>query len=240
MKAIKTLVHLKEVGLNANLLKILAVTAMLVDHGFRLFTEEGTQERWWVHLFGRLAMPIICYLVAESHHYTTNKKRYMWRIFLFAIISHIPYVAYFNLSYFRATSVMWTILLGVIGLEIVKNEKVHTIYKILGIALCCLLAVPANWHYVGVLWIVSFGIFRDNFSKKVIAFAIIGILLYIYPGLQDLGMQATYRFGQLLVIPILYLYNGQPGKRNKFSRWAFYWFYPMHLVLLLGIRYFFF
>lgn len=209
---------------------------MFVDHLSRVIAEDGTTPRWWMHLFGRLAMPLICYLIAEGHHYTSDKKTYIWRMFLFALISHLPYVWYFNLSPYISTSVMWTLMLGLIALSAATSARLTDHGKIVSVAACCIAAIPANWNYIGVLWIVAFGVFREDFKKKTLAFVIIGLLFYAWPGLQEFGSIVTYRFGFLLVIPFLYLYNRQPGKRSRFSKWLFYWFYPIHLILLILLR----
>lgn len=213
---------------------------MFVDHGSRFMAEDGTPAMWWIRFFGRLAMPLICYLVAEGHHYTSDKKAYTWRLFLFALLSHFPYVWYFGLSAnpLFATGVMWTLTLGLIALTAATNERLTFRGKVVCVAVSCLLAVSANWNYVGVLWIVAFGVFRDDFKKKTGAFLLIGLLLYFLPGLLDFGAFETYRLGLIFAIPLYYLYNRQPGKGNKLSKWGFYWFYPAHLLLFLFLEWF--
>ena len=42
-------------------------------------------------------------------------------------------------------------------------------------------------------------------------------------------------FASLAVVPILF-YNGQRGYCPKWLQWGFYWFYPLHLVILGVIR----
>ena len=47
---------------------------------------------------------------------------------------------------------------------------------------------------------------------------------------------ALLQFGVILAIPILYCYNGKKGnneKLNKFMKWFFYIYYPLHLLILL-------
>lgn len=45
-----------------------------------------------LHILGRIAFAIFAYFIAEGYYYTSNKKRYLLRIFLFALISHVPYM----------------------------------------------------------------------------------------------------------------------------------------------------
>ncbi|MCC5893955.1 MAG: hypothetical protein JJU16_00705 [Alkalibacterium sp.] len=229
-------IPLQKTGVNANVLKTVAVLAMFIDHASHLVTEFGTSERWIAHLIGRLAAPLIFFLVAEGHHYTSDKKKYIMRLFIFALISHVPYNLYFGFSQFRGTSVIWTIMLGVVALSVITSDKLNVFIKTVLIGATLLMAMPANWHYIGVLWIIAFGLYRDNLKLKVIMFTLIALVFYILPGLQDIGMYATYRFGVLMTIPFFILYNRKPGVRNPFTKWVFYWFYPIHLIVLFGIR----
>lgn len=43
--------------------------------------------------------------------------------------------------------------------------------------------------------------------------------------------------GILLVIPILLAYNGERGYSPVWVKWGFYGFYPVHLFVLVGIRF---
>ena len=35
-----------------------------------------------------------------------------------------------------------------------------------------------------------------------------------------------------VISAFIYLYNGEAGKSSKFSKWFFYWFYPVHLGIV--------
>ncbi|WP_423190440.1 TraX family protein [Alkalibacterium sp. f15] len=233
-----SIAKIKNVGLNANVIKIVAVTAMFVDHFSRVITEDGTAGRWGLHLIGRLAAPLIAYLVAEGHHYTSDKKAYAMRIFIFALISHVPYIMYFDFGFFQATSVFWSLLMGLIALTAATNEKLSDVWKVVIVVASLILATPANWNYIGVLWVLNFGLFRDKLNWKMTGFVLITLLFYIIPGLQEYGGFVMYRFGSLMALPILYLYNRKPGKRTWFTKWAFYWFYPLHLIFLYVLQLF--
>jgi len=231
-----SLAYIKNKGLNANLIKIVAVTSMFVDHFSRVITEEGTATSWGLHLFGRLAAPLIAYLVAEGHHYTSDKKAYAKRLFIFALISHVPYIVYFNFGFFQATSVFWSLLMGLIALTAATNDDLSDLWKVVIVSASMILAAPANWNYIAVLWVLNFGLFRERMSFKLTGFTIIALLFYIIPGLQQYGAEVSYRFGSLLALPFLYYYNRKPGKRTWFSKWAFYWFYPLHLIFLYVLK----
>jgi len=219
-------------------LKIIAMVAMLIDHLSYIVVPSNTPLQWGIHLIGRIAAPIFAYLIAEGHHYTSNKKRYLLRLLIFAAISHLPYVLYFDINFWQATSVIWSLAMGLVALIGATNKRYSLPVKIGIVAICCLLAYNANWNYIGVLWVVGFGLFRDNFRLQMIVFSLIGFIFYILPGLIEVGPYVTYRFGILLAIIFLSLYNGRLGKKTFVSKWSFYLFYPLHLILLYLLRIF--
>lgn len=225
-------------GINNYNLKIIAMVAMLIDHLSYIVVPSNTPQQWMVHLIGRIAAPIFCYLIAEGHYYTRDKKKYLFRLLIFAAISHLPYVLFFNIPIWQATSVIWSLSMGLVALIGATNKHYSIPVKIGVVAVCCLLAYNANWNYLGVLWIVFFGLFRGNFRLQMLVFSMIAIVFYIIPGIAGGGLYITYRFGILLTVFILYLYNGNLGKKTMLSKWGFYLFYPTHLIVLYFLRIF--
>jgi len=216
--------------LTSNTLKYIAIIAMFFDHFFAVFLPQDSIEGILSRIPGRVVMPIMCYLIAEGFFYTSNVKKYVSRMLAFAAISHFPYVIYFNLP--EATSVIWGLALGLIALATVKNDKLSIYIKVLLVILICVLAVPADWNYVAVLWILFFGIFRGQYFKQIISFAVIGIVFHLIPSIYNLGWGQLNQLGIFLAIPFLVMYKGRRGRKSNFMKWGFYVFYPLHLVLL--------
>lgn len=217
--------------MTSNVLKVIAILAMFVDHASYWIVSKGTAPDLIVHSFGRLAAPIMCYLIAEGFYHTSNVKKYIFRLFLFAIISHFPYVLFFELRWWQATSVMWGLLMGLVALTVSRLPNLSCLYKLPAILLCCLLAWTADWNYIVVLWILGFGWFRGRFPWQMASFAAVGGIFYLLP-LLHLGADCMYRFGILFAIPLFALYNGTRGRKSSLIKWGFYVFYPVHLILL--------
>lgn len=196
----------------ANSLKIIAVIAMFVDHASSFITPNSSPLDMAIHTFGRLAAPIMCYLIAEGYFYTTSIKKYVLRLAILSVISHFPFVWYFELNWLRATSVIWSLTLGLVALAACKSEKLPSLLKPLAVALCCLLAWTANWNFIAVLWIVSFGIFRGSSAKQMTGFSLIG-MIYIIRGLNDSGWFSLPSLGSLLAKPseILAVFSSPGG-----------------------------
>ena len=230
--------------LTANKLKIFAIIVMFLDHFATVFFPSNAMITLIFKLFGRMAAPIFCYFIAEGYHHTSNLRKYITRLLVFAAVSHIPYILAFYPDYFviginfiKATSVILPLSMGLIALTAIKSEKIHIILKFVILAVCCAVSYTANWNYIAVLWVVAFGIFYGNFTRQIFAFCAICVLyLLIQPfrqyGIFDETFPQWQQLGIFLTIPLLAMYNGSPGKKSLAMKWLFYIFYPAHLILL--------
>ena len=69
-------------NLDTDLLKLIAIAAMLIDHIGGAFFQEVGAFRW----IGRVAFPIFCYCMTVGLLYTRDVKRYLGRLAVFALI----------------------------------------------------------------------------------------------------------------------------------------------------------
>ena len=238
--------------INNNTLKIIAMILMLLDHLWGTII-PGNQ---WMTLIGRMAFPIFAFLIVEGFFHTSDLKKYMKRLFIFGLISEIP----FNLIYTGSIifpfhqNVMFTLLLGLLiinEIDKLKNNKEikKKIIPILKIFLFLLISIIGFVDYgvTGVLTIVVFYLFR-GFKLAWIGQLISLILLYIvffegqsvilnifnheyFLPLQSIGV---------LSLIFIWLYNGEKGKNNKLIKYLFYSFYPVHMLVIYLIYYFIF
>lgn len=108
---------------NANHLKVIAIIAMTIDHAADLLYPGFPAKPGAIalHLIGRLTAPIMWFFVCEGYHYTRNVKKYMLRLFIFAVISHFAYCFAFGIDMvpfrtviFNQTSVMYPLFIAVL------------------------------------------------------------------------------------------------------------------------------
>lgn len=211
---------------------------MIIDHIAVWLTATETTFETLLRGFGRFAAPIMCYLIAEGYFHTSDVKKYMQRLFILALISHFPYVLYFGLEWWQGTSIIWGLFLGLIAITTSQSKKLPLILKIAIIIVCCLAAWTADWNYIGVLWVLAFGMFRERLSFQLLSFFLISMVFYIIPGFFDSHvLNPDIRLGLLFVIPLLALYNGKRGKKSFWMKWGFYIIYPLHFLILYIMRY---
>ena len=235
---------LKEKGLSTADLKLIAIIAMTIDHLTWLFF-PGLQRVWYVcllHIIGRLTAPIMWFFIAEGSHYTKNPKKYITRLFVFAIISHFAYSFAFGLNpipfksgIFNQTSVIWSLAIAAALIFIVNKYKLSYWKNFALILLANLLSFPADWSCIATM--VPFYLYnhRGDFKKQVRDFILFG---FMYVLIYFIFIDKVYGILQLFIflsIPVLSLYNGKAGN-NRNMKWLFYIYYPAHLVAVGVLR----
>ena len=176
---------------------------------------------------GRLAFPIFCFLAVEGFLHTHDVKRYVQRLLLFGLLSEVP----FDLAFFRTPfapqhqNVYWTLALGVLAMAGLKRfEKENGLPGWQGLVWasgCAALALAANtdYHAIGVLIICTLYLTRADRKRQCLA----GALLFLF------------ELTAPLAFVLVWFYNGQRGACSPLQKKAFYWFYPVHLLVLAGI-----
>lgn len=233
-------------GLNATLIKTIAIVAMLIDHIASGFVNLYTVQGQLMHIIGRLTAPIMCFFIVQGYLHTRSLKKYFVRMVIFAVISHFPYVlkSTGGISLFP-TGVIYTLTLGLVAIYIYDkvNNKALKWLAIIGL---CLLSLPGDWPIFGIAMCLIFYVNRDSFRKQCIGIIILAfsmVLLMLLPlfsmevDVSKALLQSCYQLAVVLSLPILYFYNGERGG-NKYSGWIFYIFYPLHLLILALIKIF--
>lgn len=236
-------------GFSGNQLKIFAITAMFMDHLASTIWPGYDNKAWWligIHLIGRLAAPIMWFMIAEGYQYTRNFKKYLLRLFVFSGLAHFAYNFCFGISFipFRdsilnQTSVIWALFCAAVALYVFDDEKrsfpLKEWQKTLLLIGLCILAFPSDWSCFPVLCTLHIYQNRGNLRKQVL-----GIMAYIsmYVFVWCLCIDMIYgllQFGIILVWPFMYFYNGTRGKA-KWMKWFFYLYYPIHLIFIGVLR----
>lgn len=214
-------------------LKIIAIITMFIDHiGYAIFGNFS-----FFNYIGRIAFPIFAFQISEGYTHTNNLKKYFLRLFIFAIISQIPFMIFTRIiSNDFILNIFFTLLIGLISIYIYDKSK----YKILGIVVAILLGILSNlthcdYGFYGVAIIFLFYSLKSNPIHSSIAFMLVTTIKYLIYIIKY-GFYNTYFY--LLIctlIPIIFisLYNGKKGKNTKY---LLYFFYPVHLLLIYVIR----
>ncbi len=252
----------KDNFLSAAILKNIAYISMLIDHFscviliaymqwkiWQGFTVDVLYEVYqWGRAVGRIAFILFAFMAAEGFVYTHDRRRYLLRLGIFALLSEIPFDLAIHGTFFtmKGQNVYFTLFLGVLALYLVGKLQGHFFWQMISVASCCIVAILLDTDYMimGVLLIVIFYLTRKSFWYQFVAgsltiyFGIVAVYAIDYwNGIQ--GLPWLFRSGcgelyGLFAFILIYFYNGKKGKQLPKS--AYYFFYPMHLLILYGIK----
>ena len=190
-----------------------------------------------LRIIGRLAYPIFAYMIAEGCRYTKNKARYFCTMLAIACAcSVVTYFAERSLYQSIFTTFSCTILL-IFALDAAvktaeRAEKFFwgicaAVLTFLYFAVFQLRMIPGfetDYGFLGVITSVLVWLGRSKAEK--LSGLTVGLCLLS----AELG---TVQFCSLAAAGLLYFYNGERG--NHSLKWAFYGYYPLHIVALYGV-----
>ena len=207
--------------LSGSWLKMIAMLSMTIDHMAYYYGIENPYLYELMRTIGRIAFPTFAFLLAEGFVHTKNRQKYMLSLFIFALLSEIPW---FLLNHDGSHNVLFTLLAGLLGLYVLENCKNRwlTMAFITSIA-CATIFADTDYSWKGFGLVLIFYMFRGR------------------PELQTLfGIPLMYEYGItgiLMAFAVIWLYNGERGFiMGKAWKYAFYAFYPVHLMLIYFLR----
>ncbi|MBQ2003906.1 MAG: conjugal transfer protein TraX [Peptococcaceae bacterium] len=227
-------------------LHLMAMLFMLCDHLWGTIVPGND----WLTCIGRVCFPIYAFLLVEGYFHTSNLKKYVKRLLLFAVISEIP----FNLAMASSViypfhqNVLWSFLIA-LGL-IHCNEKAKASEKLwirIAVGIFTILAgyllgliTMVDYYHAGILMVLTFYFFHHrnwwDYVGQLLCLGYINLEL-----LGGFGYEVVL-FGEtvfltrqglalLALIPI-WLYKGKQGYHSKWWKYFCYAFYPVHLLIL--------
>lgn len=205
----------------------------------------------WLYAIGRIAFSIFCFQIAEGCRYTSNIRKYFLRLFLFGIITQ-PVYAWAH-EFDHSGNVMFTLALGVLCIAIFQKVQHVNCTRFVQYLLCAIslaliwfvsfLFQTDYWQF-GVPFLVGLYLLKNRNHQVAWTFGFLFILYVLYCTWN--GMEFTifshwtialHTFLTLAVacISLLVIHTYRYTKMSYHKSW-FYWFYPIHLLILCIIR----
>lgn len=229
-------------------LKYFALFTMTLDHiGAVLLTPDSTGYTLF-RAIGRMAFPIFCFLLVEGFFHTRSHMNYLKRLFVFALISELPFdMAFYQFpvnrepsSLFCHQNIFFTLALGFFAMYMAERFlRTAPFFAFLSVIGSIFLAQILRFDYggLGIIIILLFYGYRRFYSH------LSRLSAYTLALIPFLLLGDWKQFFVLFTLPLFLLYHGQRGnmapggRRVPGGKYFFYWYYPCHL-LFLGIIYF--
>jgi len=248
----------KKNGLSANMLKTIAIVAMLIDHIGKKFVSQWDMPILYsiMSCIGYTTAAIMFFFLVEGYHKTRNINRYLVRLGLFAIISYVPYILFQsgtlpslnNDSYnYLSLNVIFTLFIGAVMLHALHRIKNPLLKWSIVLSLFAI-STFSDWSPIGLAYVLIFDYFYGDYKNQAFTYAIL-ILSGIFAVLQspiftligvpfdkDYFIISLSQIGKIIPIILLAFYNQERGSGGAVAKWGFYVFYPVHLLALFCIQ----
>lgn len=211
--------------LNSYHLKILALVTMIIDHIGAIFYPDLI----FLRIIGRVTFVLYAFMLVEGVYHTNNIHKYIKKIFIWALLSEVPFdIAFYGTPfYFGHQNIYFTLLISILGIYSLQRIK-SFFYSIIVVQVVIGVSYFLNFDYswYGTTMIMSFYLLRKMCTFKFIFIETISTIATF----NILGVQI---FAFLGFIPIL-IYNGKQGKKIGS---IYYSYYAIHLLIFTLIKY---
>lgn len=176
-----------------------------------------------LQLLGGIALPVFAFMLVEGFKNTSDYKKYLLSIAVFAVISEIPYdlamsMKFWDLSSQNALFTMAVSLLMLYFLDMIKEKEGFAVHLLQILIVACAVAwVTILRAQYGLCMVLLTAIFYLFYTRNVLK-TVLGVIVSL---LYVTGPLAFYG---------IWCYNEQ--RKDKVSKYVYYVFYPLHLLVL--------
>ncbi len=228
-------------------IKIVAIILMVIDHvGYILMGNMPL-----LRLVGRISFPLFAFLLVNGYYHTTDRKKYLVRMIVMALVSEVFYDFTFhrNILDIYGQNVFFTLTVGLISFIVTDKFKEIVSKKIDGIVQKLVIAVGevgilgcfmilnrfirADYGWYGILLIyllyLTYGTKLRNKFMMVLA---IGFANFVNIILAN-GVFQAY---SILSVTFIMFFEEKKVNVPKPVKIGCYLFYPIHLFIIAVIR----
>ncbi len=244
-------------GLSGNLLKVIAVLTMLIDHIGVFFSYSMSYEVYYIfRMIGRISMPLYAFLIVQGYFHTSNLSKYLKRLGILGIVTQIVLVTGNLINQAVLPSIIvsetyknWNVvvsfffsllLLKALDLDkpFIKKtfKEINILLRVATIILVVFLYLNFAFDYEGLIPIICivFFIGEKFIQKKKLQKHIKNYVRLVCATIVwiILTSDMVIEFYALIDIILLYFYNEEVYKKSNWIRNLFYLFYPIHFIVL--------
>lgn len=235
--------------LNRDTIKYFAIFTMTLNHIAYIFLKPGTMLRSILIIIGYFTAVTMCWFLTEGYYYTRSRKKYGTRLAVFALLSQLPFN--FALSHghniqFTGMNMIFTLFLCFLILCTV-NSALQPGLRTSIVFFLVILSDFSDWGILAPVFTLIFAYSRLGRFTTARAYTACTAFFFLFTFFDFLRSQPVLPslilsfFTSIPIavsgIVILFFYNGKRASRGQaVSKWFFYLYYPLHLLLLGLLR----
>lgn len=242
---------------------VIAYLSMIVDHVYKFLAPNLFVANT---IFGRLAMPIFAYLLATGMKRTKSREKYIYRLFIFSVISQIPYILMVKdittlklsgldrgnqviniLAFFTQEFNMgFVLLISAIFLQIMEFKENSRINKLITLILTITIITlfdKSGWYTLLLVIMFYKAEMKNKKDLQKIAIQMFFITtLYViisslrYKIFKDAFSIYSIQYASLISLPIIYIFKDRGRKNTRLQSLIKYSVYPIHAIIIFAIR----
>jgi hypothetical protein len=177
-------------------------------------------------------VPLFAYLLVLGMEDTHNIKNYFVRLFIFALISQVPFFLAIGESPFGHLNIFFTLAFGLLFVFYFKR---NSLFALLPLAVSFVL--PIDYSVYGLAVIGCMYILTKNVRIGAVLFVVLNLMFLVPLGTQFLSV---------LALPLILLHNkgaltpeikyNEDFKISAWKKYFFYVYYPLHLTVIYLIH----
>ncbi len=237
--------NLKNIKLSCNVLKLIACISMFIDHaGYGIIhnylkvhsmdlapqTYTNLQTAYEICKgVGRIAFPVFCFFLVEGFLRTHDVRKYALRLFIFALVSEIPFdfgLFGFNREFFNHEhqNVIMSFFIALIMLMIIRYLENNILGLSVGVKYFAIICAVIGLADVAFL-------LKTDYSWKCMMLVAVLYLFRSTGAFRLVAGAAAISWEKFAPISFALLYFYDPEKKPR-HKYAFYVFYPLHLIII--------
>lgn len=233
-------------NLDTGWLKAIALLFMMTDHlGVAVF--PGVSE---LRVLGRIAMPIYVWCLVVGADYTHDIFRYAFRLLVLAVISQPVNMVALGNSWTKL-NILFLLFLGIVAIGGIQKKWNGSQFWAPILCYLVLGYVNVDYGWKGLTFILlmyaarkstggmaalylAFSMFWGASSSQVSSFAGVPFTFLTWPGIGT-ALSALFRMQAMmwLALPLILI---PTHIHLKMPKWLGYGLYPLHLLVVIGIR----
>ena len=237
--------------INRDMLKYMALILMGVGHmiafiGMKYFSFIP-RPLFILMFYGQFfAPPVFFFFISEGFIHTRDRKKYAIRLAGIAVITQIPYyLCEFSEEPIWKILTNWNVLASLFAglmVLIVWETKWRLFVRVLIMVFITGVACLLTFEWMGFAQVAIFAMYilrRKPVERFLVFFGLMLIHQFICNGFTfSINIQSVrYLVAEMAaMIVITFFYNGKKGRFPTFSKWLFYVFYPLHLLVAYIIK----